>query len=154
MYYKLDKSNHESTLDSHSNKFSYLATKSGNLTISKVCQTIGRKQCCTQPPEDLSAKIWDLPTAKIAGGSNIITNLRDGDRAEIEVTFQGEAPFSFGYVRREAHYDPKSPDHVGHEDKILEKKKLSGIHDKKYSFFAAAEGNGVRLFDFEGGFFL
>ncbi|KAF9216989.1 hypothetical protein BGZ59_007009 [Podila verticillata] len=140
VYYKLDKSNHESTLDSHSNKFSYLATKSGNLTISKVCQTIGRKQCCTQPPEDLSAKIWDLPTAKIAGGSNIITNLRDGDRAEIEVTFQGEAPFSFGYVRREAHFDPKRPDHVGHENKILEKKKLSGIHDKKYSFFAAAEG--------------
>lgn len=146
MYYKLNKSQHESTLDSHSNKFSYLATKPGNLTIFKVCQTIRHKQCCSQ--EELSAKIWDLPTAKIAGGSNVITNLRDGDRAEIEVTFQGEAPFSFGYVRREAHFDPKRPDRVGHENKILEKKKLSGIHDKKYSFFAATEGNGIQLFEF------
>ncbi|KAG0341413.1 hypothetical protein BG004_006039 [Podila humilis] len=141
VYFSLDKNKHESTLDHHSNKFSYIATKSGTLRIAKVCQSIGRKQCCTQPPEELSATIWDLPTAKIAGGSNIITNLRDGDRAEIEVTFVGEPPFSFGYVRREAKYDPKHPSRVGgHHEKILEKKKLSGIHDKKYSFFAAAEG--------------
>ncbi|KAF9405689.1 hypothetical protein BGZ94_003413, partial [Podila epigama] len=144
VYYSLDKSKHETSLDSKSNTFSYLATKPGVFRISKVCQAIGHKHCCTQPPEELSVKIWDLPTAKIAGGSNVITNLRDGDRAEIEVTFEGEAPFSFGYVRREAKFDPKHPSRVSHaghgKDKILEKKKLSGIHDKKYSFFAAAEG--------------
>ncbi|KAF9917437.1 hypothetical protein BX616_001020 [Lobosporangium transversale] len=142
IFYSLDQINHTATIEGKRRTFSHEATKSGLLKINKVCQTLAKKQCCTQPLEDMSTIIWAIPTVKIADGTNVITDLREGDRAEVVATFVGEPPFSWSYVRTEAVYDKEH--HERHKRPgVLEKRTVELIPEHKYTFFTAIEGTIV-----------
>ncbi|KAF8969294.1 hypothetical protein BGZ46_010696 [Entomortierella lignicola] len=143
VYYSVDNVNHSVVLDSKRRTFSFEATKPGLVRINKVCQTLAKKQCCTQPVEEMSTMVWSIPTVKVADGANFITDLREGDRAEVVATFVGEAPFSWSYVRTEAVYDKEHHAKHGKRPSILEKRTIEGIPDKMYTFFTATEGTIV-----------
>ncbi|KAG0295167.1 hypothetical protein BGZ98_001505 [Dissophora globulifera] len=143
VYYSLDKVDHTATLDSKRRTFSYEAAKPGLFKISKVCQTLAKKQCCTQPIEEMSTKVWAIPTVKVADGTNFITDLREGDRAEVVATFEGVPPFSWSYVRTEAAYDKEHQAKHGKRPSKLEERTVKNIQDQKYTFFTATEGTIV-----------
>ncbi|KAG0258256.1 hypothetical protein BG011_003411 [Mortierella polycephala] len=143
VYYSLDETNHSAKLDEKRRLFSYETTKPGLFKISKVCQTLAKKQCCTQSLEGMSTRIWAIPTVKVADGSNLITDLREGDRAEVVATFIGEAPFSWSYVQTEAAYDIDHHAKHGKRPNILDKRTVKDIQGNKYTFFTATEGTIV-----------
>ncbi|KAG0368983.1 hypothetical protein BGZ54_000679 [Gamsiella multidivaricata] len=143
VYYSVDQTNHTATLDNKQRTFSYEAHKSGLFRINRVCQTLSKKQCCTQPMEEMTTMVWAIPTVKVADGTNFITDLREGDRAEVVATFVGEAPFSWSYVRTEAVYDKEHHAKHGKRPSTLEKRTVKDIHDHKYAFFTATEGTIV-----------
>ncbi|KAG0242232.1 hypothetical protein B0O80DRAFT_500267 [Mortierella sp. GBAus27b] len=142
VFYSLDRTNHTTTLASKKRTFAYEATKSGLFRIAKVCQTLAKKECCTQPIEEMSINVWAVPTVKIADGTNVITDLREGDRAEVIATFEGVPPFSWSYVRTEAVYDKEH--HAKHKKpSVLKKWTVEDIQEHKYTFFTATEGTIV-----------
>ncbi|KAF9357016.1 hypothetical protein BGX34_009638 [Mortierella sp. NVP85] len=143
VYYNLDKAEHTATLESKRRTFTYETHKPGLFTISKVCQTLTKKECCTQPIEEMSTMIWAIPTVKVADGTNFIMDLREGERAEVVATFVGEAPFSWSYVRTEAVYDKEHHAKHGKRPKVLEKRTVEGIQEHKYTFITATEGTIV-----------
>ncbi|KAF9936413.1 hypothetical protein BGZ67_002409 [Mortierella alpina] len=144
VHYSLDQANHVATLEGKQRVFNYQTTKPGLFKISKVCQTLAKKQCCTQPLENMSTRIWAIPTVRIANGDNVITDLRVGDRAEVVATFVGEAPFSWSYARTEAEYDEKHhAKHHSRRPKVLETDSFHDIKDPKFTFFTATEGTIV-----------
>ncbi|KAF9435402.1 hypothetical protein BGZ76_006352 [Entomortierella beljakovae] len=143
VFYSVNQANHTMSLDSKRRAFSLEATKPGLVSINKVCQTLANKQCCMQPIEEMSVMIWAIPTVKVAGGANLITDLREGDRAEVEATFVGEAPFSWSYVRTEAVYDKERHIKHGKKPRIIEERTIENIPGHKYSFFTAIEGTIV-----------
>ncbi|KAF9165816.1 hypothetical protein BGX21_002942 [Mortierella sp. AD011] len=146
VFYSVDQTNYDTPLDSKQRIFSLEATKPGLVKINKVCQTLTKKQkkeCCTQPVEEMSTMVWAIPTVKVADGTNLITDLREGDLAEVVATFVGEPPFSWGYVRTEAVYDKEGHVKHGKRPVPLETKKKENIPGHKFSFFTATEGTIV-----------
>ncbi|KAF8923388.1 hypothetical protein EDD21DRAFT_448724 [Dissophora ornata] len=143
VYYSVDQVSHTATLESKRKTFSYEAAKPGLFKISKVCQTLANKQCCTQPIKEMSTMVWAIPTVKIADGANFITDLREGDMAEVVATFVGEAPFSWSYVRTEAAYDKEHHAKHGKRPRILEERTFENLQDHKYKFSTATEGTIV-----------
>ncbi|KAG0213836.1 hypothetical protein BGX28_003510 [Mortierella sp. GBA30] len=143
VHYSLDQSNHVATLEGRQRVFNYETTKPGLFKVSKVCQTLAKKQCCTQPLHNMSTRVWAIPTVKIANGDNIITDLREGDRAEVVATFEGEAPFSWSYAMTEAAYDEKHHAKHSKRPKVLDRETFHDIKDPKFTFFTATEGTIV-----------
>jgi len=142
VHYSLDKAKHTEVMDARSRVFTYKASKPGQLQISKVCQTIERKECCTQSLEEMSTKLWAIPTVKIAGGESLITDLREDEQAEVVATFEGEPPFAWSYVLTEAEFDAQH--HAKHGRGRKPESKGHGtfehIMEHKMSFFTNAEG--------------
>ncbi|KAI1316684.1 hypothetical protein EDD11_009640 [Mortierella claussenii] len=142
VFYSLDQADFTKPLDKKQT-FVYETAKAGLFKINKVCQTLSKKQCCTQPFEDMSTRIWAIPTVKVADGTNYIMDLREGDRAEVVATFVGEPPFSWSYVRTEAAYDQKHHPKHGKQPGVLEKRTVEHIPEHQYTFFTAKEGTIV-----------
>ncbi|KAF9584787.1 hypothetical protein BGW38_005173 [Lunasporangiospora selenospora] len=140
--YSLDKSQEKIVLDAKTRSFTYHATKPGILKISQVCQTIhNRKKCCTRPEQELTARIWALPRGLIDDGNeDKISNLLEGDRVGVEITLEGEPPFSFVYVRKEAEFDVNRHHKDQRKFKILQTEYVPNIHDKQYTVYTAMEG--------------
>ncbi|KAG0053627.1 hypothetical protein BGZ83_000768 [Gryganskiella cystojenkinii] len=148
VHYTLDSTKHTEVMDSKSRVFTYKATKPGQLQIQKVCQTIERKECCTQSLAEMSTKIWAIPTVKIAGGrDDFITDLREDEQAEVVATFEGEPPFAWSYILTEAEFDAQH--HAKHGGRHHRKPESKGhgtfqdILEHKFSFFTNAEGTIV-----------
>ena len=142
----MDESKHTKTLQP-GQLFSYQATRPGLFKITKVCQTISKKECCTQPKDEMKAQFWAIPTVKVADGGNLITDLREGDRAEVVATFVGEPPFSWRYARMEAVYDEKHNVKHGKRPKILDTRTERNIQGYTDTFTTLTEGNAF-CFDF------
>src|SRR5690349_14388391 len=152
--YSLDESKHTKTLQP-GQLFSYQAARPGLFKITKVCQTISKKECCTQPKYEMKAQFWAIPTVKVANGDNLITDLREGDRAEVVATFVGEPPFSWRYARMEAVYDEKHQAKHGKRPKILDTHTERNIQGYTDTFTTLTEGKKFTLilFSFAMGYF-
>ncbi|KAK5823283.1 hypothetical protein F5H01DRAFT_362975 [Linnemannia elongata] len=142
--YSLDESKHTKTLQP-GQLFSYQAARPGLFKITKVCQTISKKECCTQPKYEMKAQFWAIPTVKVANGDNLITDLREGDRAEVVATFVGEPPFSWRYARMEAVYDEKHQAKHGKRPKILDTHTERNIQGYTDTFTTLTEGTIVPI---------
>ncbi|KAG0254416.1 hypothetical protein DFQ27_006850 [Actinomortierella ambigua] len=141
--YSLDSSARTETVNA--NNFEYRSTKAGNLTIHQVCHQVGSQQttCCSRPI-DMTTRIWDLPAAKIADGHSVVRNMRDGERAEIVVTLEGEPPFSFEYVRKTPEYD-SAKRWLGYKE-VKERVRVDDVHEKHHFIHAATEGTFELLY--------
>lgn len=95
----------------------------------------------------MKAQFWAIPTVKVADGGNLITDLREGDRAEVVATFVGEPPFSWRYARMEAVYDEKHHAKHGKRPKILDTHTERNIQGYTDTFTTLTEGNAF-CFDF------
>ncbi|KAK3818591.1 MAG: hypothetical protein J3Q66DRAFT_439646 [Benniella sp.] len=71
----------------------------------------------------------------------VILELRESESAEAKITFVGEAPSSWSYVRREAANERQ--DKHEKRPKVLEKRTVEDIQDHKYSLIISAEGSIV-----------
>ncbi|KAF9934608.1 hypothetical protein FBU30_001372 [Linnemannia zychae] len=140
--YSMNDDKHTQTLQP-GRLFSYQATQSGIFKINKICQTVSKKQCCSEPKEEMKAKFWAIPTVKVAGGKDIITDLRQGDRAEVVATFEGEPPFSWSWALVDAVYDVKHHPKHGKRPKVLETDSPADIKGYTYKFFISTEGTIV-----------
>ncbi|KAF9091295.1 hypothetical protein BGX23_005297 [Mortierella sp. AD031] len=143
--YSLDDTKYTKTLQPRQ-LFTYQAPRPGLFKISKVCQTISKKECCMEPQKEITAQFWAIPTVKVADGRDLITDLREGDRAEVVATFVGEPPFSWSYARMEAIYDEKK--HLakhGKRPKVLESHTVRDIQGYKSTFLTHTEGTIVPM---------
>ncbi|KAG0224346.1 hypothetical protein BGW41_005153 [Actinomortierella wolfii] len=142
--YSLDGSVRKETVQS--NSFVYHATKAGNVTIQQVCHHVGsqqQKMCCSRPV-GMTSRIWDLPSAKIADGHSVVRNLRDGERAEIVVTLEGEPPFTFEYVRKTPEYD-SAKRWLGYKE-IKETVRVDNVQERQHFIHTAIEGTFELLY--------
>ncbi|KAI8622475.1 hypothetical protein BC830DRAFT_1162930 [Chytriomyces sp. MP71] len=73
------------------------AAEPGTVTITGVCNHMN---CCTRP-SNLTNVIYNLPSAIVDGGKDVVEDIREGDETVIKIDFLGEPPFSFTYARRD-----------------------------------------------------
>ncbi|CAG8467400.1 7817_t:CDS:10 [Ambispora gerdemannii] len=118
---------------SKSSEFTFGADKPGNMTITKVCH---QNDMCCGYPTDFSEVIYDLPTAIVSEGKDIISDIREGDKTEIIIEFIGIPPFRFTYTRSEILPDGKR----GKAGHVLETQTVLNVRENKYSIFTAQEG--------------
>jgi len=67
--------------------FAFGADKPGNMTITNVCHQ--RNKCCGFVA-NLTEIIYDLPSAFVSEGKEVISDIREGDKTEIIIDFLGE----------------------------------------------------------------
>ncbi|CAG8637993.1 4003_t:CDS:10, partial [Ambispora leptoticha] len=118
---------------SKSSEFTFGADKPGNMTITKVCH---QNDMCCGYPTDLSEIIYDLPTAILSEGKDIISDIREGDKTEIIIEFIGIPPFRFTYTRSAILPDGKR----GKAGPVLETQTVLNVRENIYSIFTAQEG--------------
>ncbi|KAJ3271010.1 hypothetical protein HDV01_007160 [Terramyces sp. JEL0728] len=86
----------EQTVTLNDPVFNVWVGKPGVFQIKKICN----KYNCCQEYTTLSTTINTLPKAIIADGSDLITDINQGDSLPIRIHFVGQGPFSFTYTRK------------------------------------------------------
>lgn len=127
-------------------KFVRLALKPGKLTISAL-QDSSAGLCLvnyTSSVESaaLELNVYDLPSVEVSHGDNVVTNLHEGDQAEITFKFTGTPPFLVTYVRTLDHKKTKTRE-------LVESKTISDIWDYIYTEQVHLEGTyeAIRVSD-------
>lgn len=72
---------------SRTNTLAFGADKPGNMTITNICHQ--RNKCCGFVA-NLTEIIYDLPSAFVSEGKEVISDIREGDKTEILIDFLGE----------------------------------------------------------------
>ncbi|CAG8445798.1 21903_t:CDS:10 [Dentiscutata erythropus] len=119
---------------SKTHTYTFGADKPGNMTITKVCHQ--GNQCCGYV-SNLTEIIYDLPTAIVSEGKDIISDIREGDKTEIIVNFIGTPPFEFTYTRSELLINEKKERKPG---RVLETLTVLNIHQYQHSIFTSQQG--------------
>ncbi|KAJ3261204.1 hypothetical protein HK103_006513 [Boothiomyces macroporosus] len=86
----------EQTVTLNDPVFNVWVGKPGKFEIKKICN----KYNCCQEYTTLSTTINTLPKAIIADGSDLITDINQGDSLPIRIHFEGQGPYSFTYTRK------------------------------------------------------
>ncbi|KAG9302147.1 hypothetical protein G9A89_020581 [Geosiphon pyriformis] len=118
---------------SETSVFTFGADKPGNMTITKVCQ---QADMCCGYPVDFNEVIYDLPTAIVSEGKDIISDIREGDKTEIIVNFLGIPPFRFTYTRSEILPNGKK----GRPGRVIETQDIINVRGYQHSIFTAQQG--------------
>ncbi|PKY45320.1 hypothetical protein RhiirA4_443664 [Rhizophagus irregularis] len=118
---------------SKTNTFAFGADKPGNMTITNICHQ--RNKCCGFVA-NLTEIIYDLPSAFVSEGKEVISDIREGDKTEIIIDFLGNPPFRFTYVRKELLKDGKKRK----SGRILETQTILNINKHKHSIYTSQEG--------------
>ena len=127
------------------NKFSRLASKPGNLTItalldSSIDHCLVNFTDAASSMNSLQAEIHDLPSVEVNQGEYIVRNIHEGDKTEIKFSFTGVPPFSLTYVRMlEENSKDKGP-RKQHKPRVVEKETIDNIWDHEYVLMASLEG--------------
>ncbi|CAG8547526.1 3706_t:CDS:10 [Funneliformis caledonium] len=113
--------------------FTFGADKPGNMTIVNVCHQ--RNKCCGSVT-NLTEIIYDLPSAFLSEGKEVISDIREGDKTEIIIDFLGEPPFRFTYTRRELLKDgnKRKP------GRIIETQTILNVNKHQHSIYTSLEG--------------
>ncbi|KAK7207465.1 hypothetical protein BZA70DRAFT_233542 [Myxozyma melibiosi] len=110
--------------------FSRLASSAGNFTITSVKDSAST--CKVNLSEKLTKVIHEVPTVKVSEGTSIVSDIHEGDRAEIVFTLEGAAPFAFTYTRSER---------AGHNKyRVVETHTVTDVYEDSYSIFTSMEG--------------
>ncbi|CAG8583081.1 954_t:CDS:2, partial [Acaulospora colombiana] len=72
--------------------FTFGADKPGNMTITRICHQ--KNQCCGHA--NLTEIIYDLPTAIVSEGKDVISDIREGDKTEIVASHPSDSPIPGG----------------------------------------------------------
>ncbi|RIA95339.1 hypothetical protein C1645_757783 [Glomus cerebriforme] len=113
--------------------FPFGADKPGNMTITNICHQ--RNKCCGFVA-NLTEIIYELPSAFVSEGKEVISDIREGDKTEIIIDFLGNPPFRFTYIRRELLKDgnKRKP------GRILETQTILNINKHRHSIYTSQEG--------------
>nr|KAJ3421320.1 hypothetical protein HK105_003902 [Polyrhizophydium stewartii] len=85
----------------------------GQLTITKVCNSM---KCCDHDvakDETMHVTVKALPRAIVDGGQDMVDDIREGDESEVHVEFVGEPPFSFTYTHTKGPVGARGPAGAG-----------------------------------------
>lgn len=139
VFYNFNGNSRKAQLDS---KFSRLASKPGNLTITALLDS-SIDHCLVNFTNtaslfnSLQAEIHDLPSVEVNQGEYIVRNIHEGDKTEIKFSFTGVPPFSLTYVRM-LEENPKHKKQQKH--RVVEKETIDNIWDHEYVLLASLEG--------------
>ncbi|RHZ53314.1 hypothetical protein Glove_443g66 [Diversispora epigaea] len=113
--------------------FTFGADKPGNMTITKICHQ--KNQCCGYV-SNLTEIIYDLPTAILSEGKDIISDIREGDKTEIIIDFIGIPPFRFTYTRSKLLTNGKERK----AGRVLETQTILNIHKYNHTIYTTQQG--------------
>ncbi|THV07501.1 hypothetical protein K435DRAFT_959584 [Dendrothele bispora CBS 962.96] len=119
------------TQEAKASPLSLLQKQPGEFTITSIAH---QQKMCKNSITDLRFNVHALPSAEVAHGIPDITNIHEGEQAEIIFTLIGQPPFTFTYQRSELGSGKQG------KPKILETHTVSRVFSNEYSIFSALEG--------------
>ncbi len=105
--------------------FSRFASSTGDLKVISLSDSAS--DCLvnyTANADDLSLTVHPIPSVEITQG---LTNIHEGDRAELVFTFSGTPPFTLTYIRTD---EVDDSDHTNHALKKRDTRRKSGRYTK------------------------